>query len=205
MVHSTTDVIAKLNAGSAAAAGSDEAGNGKWSVYTGKVRDRYELEGSESVVMVATDRLSGFDRQLAVVPFKGQVLNLVSLWWFEQTKDIIKNHVISSPDPNVAICRRAKVFPIEFVVRGYITGSTGTSLWTNYNKGAREYCGIKLPEGLKKNDKLWQNLITPTTKDIEHDEPISPAEIVKSGRMTQEEWDTCSAAALKLFAFGQEK
>merc|ERR1712176_1199993 len=106
---------------------------------------------------MGTDRLSGFDRQLCVVPFKGRVLNQVSLWWFKHTKDIIPNHIISSPHPNVSIVRRVNIFPIEFVVRGYITGSTGTSLWTHYNRGTRLYCGNSLPEGLKKNDKLPRN------------------------------------------------
>ncbi len=170
---------------------------------TGKVRDQYDL--GDKVALITTDRQSAFDRVLASIPFKGQVLNLTSAWWFDQTKDIIKNHVIDIPDPNVTLAKKCKVFPIEFVVRGYITGSTSTSLWTVYNNGDREYCGNKLPEGLIKNQKLDENMITPTTKEEDHDRPISPQNIVKEGWMAQEDWDYCSQKALELFAFGQKK
>ena len=119
---------------------------------TGKVRDQYDL--GEKLALITTDRQSAFDRVLASIPFKGQVLNLTSAWWFDQTKDIIKNHVLSVPDPNVTIAKKCDVFPIEFVVRGYITGSTSTSLWTVYINGDREYCGNVLTEGLRKNQKL---------------------------------------------------
>ena len=108
----------------------------------GKVRDQYEFD--DEIVLVTTDRQSAFDRVLASIPFKGQVLNLTSAWWFEKTKHIIQNHVLSVPDPNITIAKKCSVFPIEFVVRGYITGSTSTSLWTVYNSGAREYCGCLL-------------------------------------------------------------
>jgi phosphoribosylaminoimidazole-succinocarboxamide synthase len=113
--------------------------------------------------------------------------------------------VIDIPDPNITIAKKCKVFPIEFVVRGYITGSTSTSLWTVYKNGDREYCGNKLEEGLVKNQKLEQNMLTPTTKEEDHDRPISPKEIVKEGWMTQEDWDFCSNKALELFSFGQKK
>ena len=170
---------------------------------TGKVRDQYELE--DRLILVTTDRQSAFDRVLASIPFKGQVLNLTSAWWFEQTKDIIPNHVIDIPDPNATLAKKCDVFPIEFVVRGYITGSTSTSLWTVYNNGDREYCGNILPEGLVKNQKLESNMLTPTTKEEHHDRPISPNELVSEGWMTQEDWDYCSQKALELFAFGQQK
>jgi len=170
---------------------------------TGKVRDQYELK--DRLILVTTDRQSAFDRVLASIPFKGQVLNLTSAWWFEQTKDIIPNHVIDIPDPNVTLAKKCDVFPIEFVVRGYITGSTSTSLWTVYNNGDREYCGNTLPEGLIKNQKLESNMLTPTTKEEHHDRPISPNELVSEGWMTQEDWDYCSQKALELFAFGQQK
>ena len=137
-------------------------------LYVGKVRDRFE--SGDKVVLITTDRMSGFDRELCTVPFKGQVLNLTSAWWFKHTEHIIPNHVLAVPDPNVTIGRKCTPFPIEFVMRGYITGSTSTSLWTNYQQGVRKYCGIDLPEGLKKNQKLWENLITPTTKSDVHDE-----------------------------------
>ena len=170
---------------------------------TGKVRDQYDLD--DQVALVTTDRQSAFDRVLASIPFKGQVLNLTSAWWFGQTKHIIPNQVISVPDPNVTLAKKCEVFSIEFVVRGYITGSTSTSLWTVYNNGDREYCGNILSEGLKKNQKLEANMLTPTTKEEHHDRPIAPPEIVSEGWMTQEDWDYCSQKALALFAFGQQK
>ena len=170
---------------------------------TGKVRDQYDL--GDKIALITTDRQSAFDRVLASIPFKGQVLNLTSAWWFEQTKHIIDNQVIDIPDPNVTLAKKCEVFPIEFVVRGYITGSTSTSLWTVYNNGDREYCGNLLEEGLVKNQKLDANMLTPTTKEEHHDRPISPEEIVKEGWMSQEDWDHCSRKAIELFSFGQEK
>ena len=170
---------------------------------TGKVRDQYDL--GDKVALITTDRQSAFDRVLASIPFKGQVLNLTSAWWFDQTKDIIPNQVIDVPDPNVTLAKKCDVFPVEFVVRGYITGSTSTSLWTVYNNGNRTYCGNDLPEGLVKNQKLDANMLTPTTKEEHHDRPIAPDEIVSEGWMTQEDWDYCSKKALELFAFGQKK
>ena len=170
---------------------------------TGKVRDQYTLDNK--IALITTDRQSAFDRVLASIPFKGQVLNLTSAWWFEQTKSIINNHVIDVPDPNVTLAKKCNVFPIEFVVRGYITGSTSTALWTVYNNGDREYCGNVLPEGLVKNQKLDANMLTPTTKEEHHDRPIAPDEIVNEEWMTQENWDYCSQKALELFSFGQQK
>ena len=174
--------------------------NGK--KYRGKVRDSYELE--DRLILITTDRQSAFDRILAAIPFKGQVLNQTSAWWFEQTKEIIPNHVINVTDPNVTVAKKCAVFPIEFVVRGYITGSTSTSLWTVYNNGDREYCGNDLPDGLMKNQKLAANMLTPTTKEEHHDRPISPDEIVSEGWMSQKDWDYCSKKALELFTFGQK-
>mmetsp|Transcript_13551 Transcript_13551/g.36237 ORF Transcript_13551/g.36237 Transcript_13551/m.36237 type:complete len:324 (-) Transcript_13551:341-1312(-) len=168
----------------------------------GKVRDTYVLD--DKVVLVTTDRQSAFDRQLALVPFKGQVLNKVAAWWFERTAHILPNHVISTPHPNVTVGKKCTIFPVEVVVRGYMTGSTGTSVWTVYSKGEREYCGVKLPDGMKKNQKFESNILTPTTKAEDHDAPISPADIVKEGLMTQAEWDYVGAKALELFAFGQK-
>ena len=170
---------------------------------TGKVRDQYDF--GDKVALITTDRQSAFDRVLASIPFKGQVLNLTSAWWFDQTKDIIPNQVLDVPDPNVTLAKKCDVFQIEFVVRGYITGSTSTSLWTVYNNGDRIYCGNDLPEGLLKNQKLGANMLTPTTKEEHHDRPISPDEIVSEGWMTQVDWDYCSQKALELFAFGQKK
>jgi phosphoribosylaminoimidazole-succinocarboxamide synthase len=170
--------------------------------YRGKVRDVYVT--GDKTVLIATGRQSAFDRALATVPYKGQVLSLTSLWWFENSKNIVPNHIIASPHPNVVVCKKCSVFQVEFVVRGYMTGSTNTSMWTYYKNGTRNYCGHDLPDGMVKNQKLWTNLVTPTTKDAVHDEPISAADVVKSGRMTQEEWDYCAKKALELFAFGQK-
>jgi phosphoribosylaminoimidazole-succinocarboxamide synthase len=167
----------------------------------GKVRDIYPA--GDAMLFVTTDRQSAFDRVLASIPFKGQVLNLTSAWWFEKTGSIIPNHVLSVPDPNVTVGRRCTVFPIEFVVRGYITGSTSTSLWTQYRSGVRSYCGTVFPEGLRKHQKLDTPVLTPTTKEAEHDRPISPQEIIEEGWMSREDWETASQAALELFRFGQ--
>jgi len=169
---------------------------------TGKVRDQYEA--GNKIVLITTDRQSAFDRVLASIPFKGQVLNQTSAWWFKKTEHIISNHLLEIPDPNVIIAKKCKVIPIEFVVRGYITGSTSTSLWTVYNKGDREYCGNVLPEGLIKNQKLNDNMLTPTTKEEHHDRPISPEDIIKEGWMKEEDWVYCSKIALDLFSFGQK-
>jgi len=147
--------------------------------YQGKVRDTYDL--GDKLLLITTDRQSAFDRVIAAVPFKGQVLNLTSAWWFEQTESIVPNHLIAIPDPNAVIAKKCTVLPIEFVVRGYITGTTSTSLWTQYNKGVRDYCGIQFKHGLKKNEKLYEPVLTPTTKETEHDRPISPKEIVAEG------------------------
>eukprot|EP00871_Galdieria_phlegrea_P003414 jgi/Galph1/4073/GphlegSOOS_G2745.1 len=186
----------------------------------GKVRDQYE--GKDYLILITTDRQSAFDRVLASVPFKGQVLNKTSAWWFEHTQHIVPNHLVAVPHPCVTIAKKCQPFPIEFVVRGYITGSTGThessqftfsnsnwhiietSLWKNYEKGVRNYCGIAFPNGLKKNEKLHENVLTPTTKDEEADRPISPNEIIAEQWMTREDFEYCQRAALELFAFGQK-
>ena len=172
-------------------------------VHYGKVRDIYTF--TDKVILFTTDRQSAFDRQLATVPYKGQVLNLTSLWWFEQTKHLVPNHVISSPNNNTLIAKKTTVFPIEFVMRGYITGSTSTSLWTHYNKGVRQYCGHTFPDGLKKNQKLETNILTPTTKDDSHDELISEEEILSKGIMTSEDWYICKNYAINLFNYSQER
>ena len=171
--------------------------------FIGKVRDRYDL--GDRMVLIATDRQSAFDRVLAAIPFKGQVLNMTSAWWFEQTRHIVPNQVLSVPDPNVTIAKKCTVFPIEFVVRGYITGTTSTSLWTVYQSGQRHYCGNDFPDGLMKNQKLPTNYLTPTTKEEDHDRPISPDEIVYENWMTADDWEQCSRIAQELFAFGQAK
>ena len=170
--------------------------------YKGKVRDVYAAE--DKIFLIATDRQSAFDRNLANIPFKGQVLTQTSAFWFEKTKDIIQNHVISVRDKNVVVCKNLKVFPVEFVIRGYITGVTSTAAWTAYEKGERDFCGNVLPEGMRKNQKFDRPIITPTTKSTEHDEKISSEEIVKRGLMTQNQWDFAAEKAFKLFERGTE-
>ncbi|PIE51100.1 phosphoribosylaminoimidazolesuccinocarboxamide synthase [Candidatus Fermentibacteria bacterium] len=168
----------------------------------GKVRDIYDL--GDRLLLVTTDRQSAFDRVLASVPFKGQVLNRVSAWWFGQTSHIVPNHVISIPHPNATLGKKMKVFPIEFVMRGYLTGSSSTSAWTLYNRGERNICGNILPDGMIKNTRFDEPIITPTTKSQEHDESITPEEIVSGGFMTQEDWEKASRIAKELFKFGVE-
>ncbi len=167
----------------------------------GKVRDSYELP--DKLILITTDRQSAFDRVLAAIPYKGKVLNQTSAWWFEKTKHIIPNHVLSVPDPNVTIGKKCHVFPVEVVVRGYITGTTSTSAWINYQNGMREFCGETLPEGLKKNQKFILPIVTPTTKDDAHDRLISPSEIISQGLMRESDWDYVNKKALELFSFGQ--
>jgi phosphoribosylaminoimidazole-succinocarboxamide synthase len=167
------------------------------------VRDTYDL--GDRLVIVTTDRQSAFDRLLASVPFKGQVLNQTSAWWMQRTQHIVPNALLATPDPNACVMRKCAVFPVEFVCRGFMTGSTDTSLWTHYAAGERSYCGNDFPDGMRKNDRLAANVITPTTKAESHDAPITPAEIVAQGLMSAAHWEAASAAALALFAFGQEE
>ena len=170
----------------------------------GKVRDRYDSKSSPTVALVTTDRQSGFDRALAQVPYKGAVLNMTSAFWFDKTAHIIPNHIKSVPHPYVTIAKKCKPFPIEFVVRSYMTGSTSTSIWKNYQNGVRNYCGHDLPEGMKKNQKLEKNLLTPTTKEEDHDRPIAYDEIIAEKWMTKEDLEVCAKAAMAVFACGQE-
>jgi phosphoribosylaminoimidazole-succinocarboxamide synthase len=166
----------------------------------GKVRDTYDL--GNTLVLVTTDRQSAFDRVLASIPFKGAVLNLLSGFWFEQTKHIVRNHVISIPDPNVTIAEKCTVFPVEFVVRAYLTGSTDTSSWVQYSKGVRDLCGNRLPDGMRKNQKLARPILTPTTKAELHDEPISAEQIVERKIIDEAIWKRLEDAAFQLFELG---
>ncbi|KAJ1396095.1 SAICAR synthetase, conserved site, partial [Sesbania bispinosa] len=168
----------------------------------GKVRDIYD--SGDYLVLVTTDRQSAFDRILASIPFKGQVLNQTSLWWFERTRHIVSNAVVSAPDKNVTIAKKCSVFPVEFVARGFVTGSTDTSLWTVYNKGVRNYCGNVIPDGMVKNQKLPKNILTPTTKAEDHDVPVTPDEIIERGLMTRADYAEASEKALSLFEYGQQ-
>jgi len=179
-----------------------EESNGPEPKKIGKVRDIYSSD--DRIALVSTDRLSAFDRSITSIPLKGRILNLLSAWWFAETRHIIDNHLLSIPHPNVMIAKSCRPVPVEFVVRGYMTGSTSTSLWTHYKKGAREYCGNIIPEGLRKNDRLPEPILTPTTKDDEHDEPISGEEAISRGLIEADVWAKASAAALALFRFGSE-
>jgi phosphoribosylaminoimidazole-succinocarboxamide synthase len=179
-------------------------------VRQGKVRRLYRDTSTTpaTLVMRCSNQLSAFDRHLCDVPFKGIVLNEISRWWFKQTRDLVPNHVLDLDDAGHKLTdtmrvRELEPILVEFVVRGYVAGSTKTSIWKNYERGVRDYCGHTLPEGLRRYQKLPQNLVTPTTKGAVHDELISAADIVAQGRMTQAEWDQCEAYALRLFAFGQ--
>ncbi|WP_137130489.1 phosphoribosylaminoimidazolesuccinocarboxamide synthase [Rhizobium sp. FY34] len=172
--------------------------------YRGKVRDNYDLADGRRII-IASDRLSAFDRNLAVIPDKGRVLTQTARYWFEKTADICPNHVLSYPDPNVVIGKRLDILPVEIVVRAYLAGSTGTSLLTLYKKGARHLYGLHLPDGLRDNEILPHPVITPTSKAFDggHDEPLSPSDILESKLLTAAQWETVSAYALALFARGQ--
>lgn len=169
----------------------------------GKVRDIYIRE--KNLTLVSTDRHSSFDRIIAHIPFKGAVLNQASAFWFENTKDIVPNHVLGIPDPNVLVAKKCSVLPIECVMREHITGVTDTSLWTHYNRdGKRNFGNFTLPDGLKKNQKLAEAVFTPTTKSDEHDRPITPAEIVSEGILSKEMTAELERVSKALFARGQE-
>ncbi|MSP11826.1 MAG: phosphoribosylaminoimidazolesuccinocarboxamide synthase [Chloroflexi bacterium] len=172
----------------------------------GKVRDFYTLPGQRRA-LITTDRLSAFDRVVGLIPHKGQVLNQLAAFWFEQTGDIIPNHMLAVPDPNVMIGREAQAFPVEIVVRGYISGVTKTSLWYNYQQGEREIYGLRFPEGLHKNQRLPDPVITPTTRATGaggHDERITRAEIIERGLVAATQYRQIEQAALALFKRGQQ-
>ncbi len=174
--------------------------------YRGKVRENYDLPDGRRII-IATDRLSAFDIILTSIPFKGEILTQIARYWFEETADICPNHVLEYPDPNVVIGTRLDILPVEIVVRGYLAGTTSTSILTKYRKGERDLYGISLPDGLRDNEKLAEAIITPTSKALDgaHDEPLSKAEIVEQGLLTQAQWDTVSNYALQLFARGQAR
>lgn len=170
---------------------------------SGKVRDLYVQ--ADRLILVTTDRLSAFDRILGAVPYKGQVLNQLAAFWFGQTQDIIANHLLAVPDPNVTIAHRCHPLPVEVVVRGYITGVTATALWYRYSQGERTIYGIDFPDGLQKNDPLPEPIITPTTKASAggHDERITSAVVVTMGLVAPKQWEQICTAAIALFQRGQ--
>ncbi len=182
-----------------ALAGVDVPGWGE--KFEGKVRDTYRRDGR--LLLITSDRVSAFDRVLGLIPFKGQVLNQLSAWWFEQVADIVPNHVLAVLDPNVTLASVAEPLPVEVIVRGYITGVTKTSLWTLYNEGERRPYGIPLPDGLQKNDPLPEPLITPTTKAEkgQHDERLTQNQ---AKALVPEHWDEVAQAAVAIFKRGQE-
>ena len=177
----------------------------------GKVRVSFGLpddQGGARRLFVTTDRLSAFDRIIAGVPYKGQVLNELAAWWFARTASIVPNHVLGVPDPNALVARSTVPLPVEVIVRGAITGVTSTSLWQRYAAGARTIDGHRLPDGLAKNTLLSAPIITPTTKppagSNQHDEPLAPSEVVSRGLVAADRWEHVTAAALELFRTGQE-
>jgi phosphoribosylaminoimidazole-succinocarboxamide synthase len=172
--------------------------------YRGKVRDNYDLADGRRII-IASDRLSAFDQILCAIPFKGQLLTQTARFWFEQTAHISRNHVLEYPDPNVLLCRRLDILPVEIVVRGYLAGTTGTSILTLYKNGQRTMYGMTLPDGLRDNQPLPHPIITPTSKEFDggHDEPLTPAEILERKLLTAGQWEELSATAFALFAHGQ--
>ncbi len=172
--------------------------------YSGKVRDNYDLPDGRRI-LIATDRISAFDRILAAIPFKGQVLTQTTRFWFEHTADICPNHVLEYPDPNVVVARRLDILPVEIVVRGYLAGTTGTSILTMYKAGQRDMYGMRLLDGMRDNQLLPTPVITPTSKAFDggHDEPLTPEVILSQGLLTQAQWNTLSDYALALFTRGQ--
>ncbi|ESX54145.1 phosphoribosylaminoimidazole-succinocarboxamide synthase [Mesorhizobium sp. LSHC422A00] len=172
--------------------------------YKGKVRENYDLPDGRRII-IATDRLSAFDVILTAIPLKGELLTQTARYWFEETADICPNHVLDYPDPNVVVGTRLDILPVEIVVRDYLAGTTSTSVLTKYKDGERDMYGIRLPDGLRDNEKLPQAIITPTSKALDggHDEPLTRDEILTRGLLSEEQWDTVSRYALALFARGK--
>jgi phosphoribosylaminoimidazole-succinocarboxamide synthase len=170
--------------------------------YEGKVRDNYTRGGRRFIIV--TDRISAFDHVLGAIPFKGQVLNRLAAWWFERTRGVVPNHMLGLPDPNVLECVECEPILVEMVVRAYATGTTSTSLWTHYERGERVFCGHRLPDGLKKHQRLPEPILTPTTKAPkgEHDVSGSREEILATGQVTARDFDEAAALAMKLFRAG---
>ncbi len=171
--------------------------------YKGKVRDCYIADGRRYVVV--TDRISAFDVVLGTIPFKGQVLNEIAQHWFALTRDLVPNHVLSVPDPNVMVGVECVPLQLEFVMRAYLTGTTKTSIWVHYEQGAREFCGFKLPEGMRKNQPLDAPILTPSTKAAQggHDESVSRQVLFERAVISEEEFDRAAALCTRLFSFGQ--
>ena len=163
--------------------------------YQGKVRDTYQRDGLR--VLVATDRLSAFDRVLTTIPGKGQVLTHMASYWFERTRHVVANHVIAVPDPCVMVGREVSIIPIEVIVRGFLAGSA----WRDYRSG-RPTSGVTFPSGMREFDQLREPVVTPSTKEAlgKHDQPISESEIVRQGVVSANVWEEVRSKALELFA-----
>ncbi len=172
--------------------------------YRGKVRDNYDLPDGRRI-LIATDRLSAFDRVLAAIPYKGQVLTQTARFWFAATADLCPNWALDYPDPNVVVGHRLTMLPVELVVRGYLAGTTSTSILTQYRAGRREMYGMRFPDGMRDNECLPAPVITPTSKASEggHDEPLSASDIIQRGLLTAAQWEEVGAHALALFTRGQ--
>lgn len=172
--------------------------------YEGKVRDNYSK--GERRILIVTDKLSAFDRIITHIPFKGQVLNQIAQFWFENTKDIVGNHAIDFPDPNAVVAKECKALPVEMVVRGYLTGVTSTSVWTHYKNGGRNFCGNELPDGMSWNQKFEKPILTPSTKAVqgEHDESVSKEEVLERTDITEEQFNYMAEKSLELFDRGVE-
>jgi len=170
----------------------------------GKVRDCYVGASPGERTIVVSDRVSCFDVVVGTIPLKGQVLNQMAAFWFDQTREIARNHLRTVPDPNVSIVQECRPLPVEFVMRGYLTGSSSTSIWTAYESGLREYCGHTLPDGMQRHEKLAAPILTPTTKAAhgDHDTLTSRAELLSSGAISEELYDQAQQVAQRLFAEG---
>lgn len=172
--------------------------------YEGKVRDNYSSPDGKRYIVV-TDRISAFDRVLGTLPLKGQVLNWIAAWWFEQTKHIADNHVIGVPDPNVMLAHECEPLPVEMVMRAYLTGTTSTSIWVHYERGERSFCGHALADGMQKHQALPAPILTPSSKAAhgDHDVSASREDILALTKMPSQDFDTAARMAAELFAFGQ--
>ncbi len=175
------------------------------SAYVGKVRDCYTKDGKRTIIV--SDRISAFDVVLGTIPFKGQVLNRMARHWFDLTKDLVPNHVISTPDPSVMVAIECEPLPVEFVMRAYLAGTTKTSIWYHYEQGARSFCGFALPEGMRRNQPLAAPILTPSTKAAQggHDESVSRDELLQRGAISESDFVTAEAMCQSLFAFGQQE
>jgi phosphoribosylaminoimidazole-succinocarboxamide synthase len=175
------------------------------SKYEGKVRDCYMRDGKRTIVV--TDRISAFDVVLGTIPFKGQVLNRLAAYWFDETAQLVPNHVLSVPDPQVMVAVECQPLPVEFVMRAYLTGVTTTSVWYHYERGTRVFCGHTLPDGMRKNQRLERPILTPSTKAEkgDHDESVSREQILAMGRLDARDFDAAAEMCARLFAYGQRK